>query len=91
MPAMFTKIHVEDYEAWKPIFDSGRSTIRAAAKGHRLYRSVEDPNDVFVAVDFDSVEDARAARERLLASGMLERVDAKVAPTIVEEAEALAY
>jgi hypothetical protein len=88
---MLTRIQVDDYEAWKPIFDSDPPGARKAAKGHRLLRNSEEPNDVFVQVEFDSPEDAKAARERLLASGVLERVTVKVGPTVAEEAETVAY
>jgi len=88
---MLTRIHVDDYAAWKPIFDSDPPGARKAAKGHRLLRSLEEPNDVFVQVEFGSPEDARAARDRLLASGVLERVTVKAGPTVAEEAETVAY
>ena len=91
MAFMLTRIQVDDYEAWKPIFDSDPPGARKAAKGHRLLRSSEEPNDVFVQVEFGSPEDAKAARERLLASGVLERVTVKAGPTVAEEAETVAY
>jgi predicted nucleotidyltransferase len=91
MAFMLTRIQVDDYDAWKPIFDSDPPGARKAAKGHRLLRSLEEPNDVFVQVEFGSPEDARAARERLLASGVLERVTVKAGPTVAEEAETVAY
>jgi predicted nucleotidyltransferase len=91
MAFMLTRIQVDDYDAWKPIFDSDPPGAREAAKGHRLLRSLEEPNDVFVQVEFGSPEDARAARERLLASGVLERVTVKAGPTVAEEAETVAY
>lgn len=91
MAFMLTRIQVDDYEAWKPIFDSDPPGARKAAKGHRLLRSLEEPNDVFVQVEFGSPEDARAARDRLLASGVLERVTVKAGPTVAEEAETVAY
>ena len=91
MSFMLTRIHVDDYDAWKPIFDSDPAGARTAAKGHRILRSAEDPNDLFVQVEFASPEDARSARERLLASGVLDRVTVKAAPAIAEEAETVAY
>lgn len=91
MAFMLTRIQVDDYDAWKPIFDSDPPGARKAAKGHRLLRSLEEPNDVFVQVEFGSAEDAKAARERLLASGVLERVTVKAGPTVAEEAETVAY
>jgi hypothetical protein len=91
MAFMLTRVHVDDYDAWKPMFDSDPPGVRKSAKGHRLFRSVEDPNEVFVQVEFASSEDARAAHQRLLASGVLERVTVKSEPTVAEEAETVAY
>ena len=91
MAVMMTRIHVDDFDAWKAIFDADRPGARAAAAGHRLFRTAGDPNEVSIAVEFDSVVDAEAARARLVASGVLERVELRVAPTIVELAEAKAY
>ncbi|HEX2129635.1 MAG TPA: hypothetical protein VHF58_10510 [Solirubrobacterales bacterium] len=91
MTLLMTRIQVEDYDAWKPVFDEGRETIRAQAKGHRVCRSVEDPNEVFIAVEFGSPDDAREAVSRLKGSGALDRVTVKSGPAIVEEAESLTY
>src|SRR3712207_4007550 len=91
MPFMLTKIHVEDYEAWKPMFGEGRDGTRRAAKGHRILRGVEDPNELFIQVEFESADDARSAREELIASGVLDRVEVRSQPTIAGVAEAVAY
>ena len=90
MAFMLTRIQVDDYDAWKPIFDSDPPGARKAAKGHRLLRGLEEPNEVFVQVEFGSPEEAKAARERLLASGVLERVTVKAGPAVAEEAETVA-
>jgi hypothetical protein len=42
---------------------------------------------VFIQVEFGAVEDAREGREKLLASGVLDRFSDKYGPTVVEEAE----
>jgi hypothetical protein len=91
MAFMLTRIQVDDYDAWKPVFDSDPPGARKAAKGHRILRGWEEPNEVFVQVEFASTDDANAARERLLASGVLDRVTVNAGPTIVEEAETLEY
>jgi hypothetical protein len=91
MTFVLTRIHVNDYDAWKPMFDSDPPGARKAAKGHRILRSVDDPNEVFVQVEFASRDDAKAARERLLASGVLERVTVKSEPTVTEIAETVVY
>jgi hypothetical protein len=91
MAVMHTRVQVEDYEAWKERFDTDPVGARKAAKGHRLFRNVEDPNDVLISVEFVSAEDARAARETLVASGVLDRVTVKNGPTITDEAETVVY
>ena len=91
MAFMLTRIAVEDYDAWKEMFDSGRESVRAAAKGHRILRSVDEPNEVFIQVEFPTADDARAARATLVASGALERVTVKSGPSIAEPAEQVQY
>jgi len=87
MTFILTRINVGDYEAWKPMFDQDLPGARRSASGHRLFRNSEDSNEVFIQVEFDSAEEALAARERLLSSGVLDRFADKTGPTVVEEAE----
>ena len=54
----------------------------------RVFRSVDDPNHVFVFLEFASVEDAQESRRRLLESGVLDRFEDKHGPNVVEEAAA---
>jgi hypothetical protein len=82
-----TRINVGDYDAWKPMFDADGPGARNAAIGYRLFRGVEDPNEVFIHIEFPSVESAEAARDRLVASGVLDRFPDKSGPTVVREAE----
>jgi hypothetical protein len=87
MAYMITRINVGDYDSWKPMFDQDQPGARTTAKGWRLFRGAENPGEVFIQVEFDSVEEAKAARERLLASGVLDRFEDKNGPVVVEEAE----
>jgi len=87
MTYMLTRIDVGDYDAWKPMFDQDAPRARESASGWRIFRGVENPNEVFIQSEFSSPEDAATARERLLASGVLDRFDDKSGPTLVEEAE----
>ena len=65
----------------------GQAPRSGGVQGRRLFRSVDDPAQVFIQVEFASVEDAKEGREKLLASGVLDRFSDKYGPTIVEEAE----
>ncbi|MDX6547421.1 MAG: hypothetical protein QOG33_971 [Gaiellales bacterium] len=91
--AAFTLLQfdLEDYDEWKSAFDSDPAGRRQAGKGHTVARSVDNPNEVFVRVEFDSVEDANAFRERLLGVGVLKRFNVKMGPTVVEPIESVRY
>jgi hypothetical protein len=91
MPFIVTRIDVGDYDRWKPMFDRDEPGARRAAKGYRLLRAADNPNEVFVVVEFASLEEAKAGREKLLASGVLDRFADKDLPKVVEEAEAVTY
>ena len=80
-----------DYDTWKKMFDSDPAGRSQSAQGHRIFRNVDNPNEVFVRVDFASTEEARSFRERLLASGALDNVTIKTEPTVVEVADEATY
>ncbi len=87
MPAfIITRIQTGDYDTWRPMFDQDRPGAREKATAERVLRSVDDPNHVFVFLEFDSVEDANEARRRLLESGVLDRFEDKHGPNVLEEA-----
>ena len=77
-----------DYDTWKPMFDQDGPRARESALGYQLFRSVENPGEVFIQVEFASSDEAKVARERLVASGVLNRFADKSGPTVVEQAEA---
>jgi len=91
MAFILTRIDVGDYERWKPMFDQDTPRTRSAAKGHRVLRNTDKPGEVFVMVEFDTAEQARAGREKLLASGVLNRFKDKSEPKILEQAEQVDY
>jgi len=88
---ILTRIKVADYDEWKSMFDQDVPGARRHATEHRLLRNVDDPNEVFIQIEFRSVEDAQASRERLLASGVLARFDDHSGPTVVEVAERVSH
>jgi hypothetical protein len=89
MTFMLTRIHVDDYEAWKEAFDSDPAEARKSAQGYRILRSIEDPNELFISVEFPSADEAKEGRQRLVDAGVLERVDVQNGPTPAEPAEAV--
>jgi hypothetical protein len=47
---------------------------------------VDDPNEVFIYLEFASLDDANEGRARLLSSGVLERFEDKHGPTVLIDA-----
>jgi hypothetical protein len=84
---IITRIHVGDYDAWRPMFDQDRPRAREKAKVQRVLRSVDDPNHVFVFLEFAAVEEAEEARRRLLESGVLDRFTDKHGPNVLVDAD----
>jgi len=84
---IITRIQTGDYDTWRPMFDQDRPHAREKAKSQRVLRSTNDPNMVFIQLEFDSADDANEARRRLLESGVLDRFDDVYGPTVVVEAD----
>ena len=91
MAFIVTRIGVGDYEAWKPMFDKDAPGARNSAIGHRILRGADDRDEVYVVVEYASADDARVGRDRVIASGVLDRFGDKDLPRVVEEAEAVVY
>jgi hypothetical protein len=80
-----------DIDAWKQIFDSDPLGRRQLAKGHTLLRGVDTPDQIFVRIEFDSVEDARSFGEKVRGSGVLANVNVKLPPTVAELVDQASY
>lgn len=85
---IITRIQVGDYETWRPMFDQDLPQAREKAKVQRVFRDVDDPNHVFVFLEFESREDALEAQGRLTRSGVLDRFADRNGPNVVEDASA---
>jgi histidinol-phosphate/aromatic aminotransferase/cobyric acid decarboxylase-like protein len=83
---IITRIQTGDYDKWRPMFDQDRPRAREKAQTQRVLRSVDDPNEVFIYLEFSNLEDANEARERLLSSGVLDRFEDKHGPNVLTDA-----
>ncbi len=55
----FIKHRVEDYSKWKPVFDEdGSRREKAGCKGWQLFHSLDDPNEIFILLEWDTKEHA---------------------------------
>jgi len=80
-----------DFGAFKQQFDSDPLGRRQAAKGHTMLRGVDNPNEIFLRVEFESAEEAKTFRDKVLGSDVLQNVTVKVPPTVTEMADQATY
>ena len=83
---IITRIQTGDYERWRPMFDKDRPRAREKARLERVLRSTDDPDEVFIYLEFENIEDANEARRRLLSSGVLDRFSDKHGPNVLVDA-----
>ena len=91
MAFMVMGFEVDNFDDWKQVFDSDPVGRKAVAKGHVILRGADNPNQVFLRVEYPTVEEATTFRERLLASGVLDRFPPSLPPTVAELAEEVTY
>jgi heme-degrading monooxygenase HmoA len=61
MVRVFVRHTVEDYQAWRNVYDEFDQMRRSmGVEGTAVFQSIDDPNDVTVWHDFDTAEAARA-------------------------------
>ena len=83
---IITRIQTGDYIRWRPMFDQDKPRAREKAQVQRVLQSVDDPNEVYIYLEFGSIEDANEARERLLSSGVLDRFEDTYGPSVTVDA-----
>ena len=94
MPALLIRHRVADYAAWKAVFDEHDPLRRAhGARRHWVYRAPDDPNDLVVAVEFGTRDQAEgfladpSLREAMQRGG----VEGEPGVHLREEIEGVAY
>ena len=61
MVGVFVRHTVADYERWRQEYDSfGEERRPLGVRGEAVFQSLDDPKDVTVWHDFDSLEEAQA-------------------------------
>jgi hypothetical protein len=88
---MLAIFEIEDYDTWKQRFDSDPVGRKETAKKLRLFRAAENPNRVYISLEFASLDEAKAFREKLLGSGMLDTMNVISEPTVAELEEEVEY
>lgn len=80
-----------DFDAWKAQFDADPLSRKQVAKGHTVMRGVDNPNEIFVRIEFGSADAAKAFAEKVRASDVLQNVTVKVPPTATEIVDQVTY
>ena len=94
MSVLVVHHRVRDYDAWKPAFDEHEASRREhGAVRHWVYRTVGDPSDVVVALEFRSEKDAREFVEDPSLREAMDRAGVEGEPDVHfrEQVEALEY
>ncbi len=89
--AFLTGVLEGDFDAFKQQFDSDPLGRKQVAKGHTMLRGVDNPNEVFLRIEFGSVEDAKSFQEKVRGSDVLSNMTIKIPPTVTEMVEQATY
>ncbi|HLO31312.1 MAG TPA: antibiotic biosynthesis monooxygenase family protein [Anaerolineales bacterium] len=61
MAKLFVHHKVQDYPAWRKVFDDLTSMrTQFGSTGHQVFRSPSDPNEITILTDWRSLEQAKA-------------------------------
>jgi quinol monooxygenase YgiN len=61
MVRLFVRHHVTDFPTWKQAYDDFNDERQGmGVTGHAVYQSANDPNDVTILHDFESMDSAQA-------------------------------
>ncbi len=83
MPYMFGRVTVEDYETFCDAFEDAKKLRHAAGStGDTFYQSADDPNDVTVQVEFQTIDAAKAYALSQGLRGAMKRAGVQGSPTI---------
>jgi quinol monooxygenase YgiN len=94
MVTLVVRLHVHDYDAWKPVFDEAEGLRRKhGATGHRIYRDLRDRGRVVVHEGFPSEDAAQGfAQDPQLREAMARGgVEGEPAFSLVEQVEDKQY
>jgi len=91
MPAGIVGVFEGGVDAWKERFMSDPLGRKQVAKGHTILRNADNPNQVFVRLEFDKIEDAKAFAEKVRGSDVLDGLTLTVPPTAAELVDKAEY
>ncbi len=60
MPSIIVKHTVRDYDTWKKVFDADSPNREVISTGGKIFRSMENPNEVTVVMHVKHLDSAKA-------------------------------
>ena len=85
MPYVMSRIDVPNVDEWRHAFEAVAADGSAAWRRHRIYRSLEEPDQLVIALEVDSYDDAVTLRAALPESRPFAEVRFAGKPRIVDE------
>ena len=83
MVSLFVRHSVSDYETWRKVYDEFFETRKqAGVTGEAVYQSVDDPNEITLVLDFETIETARAFPENTKLEAAYQQAGSLGAPAI---------
>jgi hypothetical protein len=91
MPAFTVGVFEGDVDAWKERFLSDPLGRKNVAVGHTILRAADNPNQVFVRIEFEDIEGAKEFAQKVRNSNVLEGLTLTVPPTAAELVDMATY
>ena len=90
MPYVMSRIDVPNVDEWRHACEAVAADGSAAWRRHRIYRSLEEPDQLVIALEVDSYDDAVTLRAALPGSRLFAEARFAGQPRIVDELESTA-
>jgi heme-degrading monooxygenase HmoA len=82
MAYMLVRHKVKDFTKWKPVYDEHANVRKdSGSKGAHLFRNADNPNEVFVLYEWETVDKAKKfaqsenLRQKMQEAGVSEKPD----------------
>jgi hypothetical protein len=73
---------VTDFDRWRTILSDNPAEGRPGLRRRSVFRSLDDPNEVMVEIEFDSAEEAKALLPSVDLRELLDRAGVEVYPPV---------
>jgi hypothetical protein len=87
-PVVIATIHpVRDFDVWANIINELEAELGSGVVGRRVYRSLDDPNEVMIVVQMESLDHAKALLPSFGMRSLLDRAGIDIYPPVFLGAE----